>query len=205
MTRFYPCPFVSDNSLFSLPVVRPLWWEDGAVTYSAIADWSGHWGPITTHYRLIWDCVPSLSPLTTRRDYGGGILTRLHTGFSWVNLRCTFHLISYKRNLWIAASTEMKIYTGIIRFVTLSGSAPLTHCNSLKNWTSCGMVTLKIVLDILCYLYWKPKLKNQIRHPLPGNSSANVSMATNWRERSNKYVRNDREKFRSSVFNAAFV
>jgi hypothetical protein len=30
--------------------------------------------------RLIRDCVPFLSPLTTRRDYGGGILTRLHTG-----------------------------------------------------------------------------------------------------------------------------
>jgi hypothetical protein len=31
-------------------------------------------------YCLIWDCVPSSSPLTTRWDYGGGILTRLHTG-----------------------------------------------------------------------------------------------------------------------------
>jgi hypothetical protein len=31
-------------------------------------------------YCLIWDCVPSSSPLTTRRDYGGGILTRLHKG-----------------------------------------------------------------------------------------------------------------------------
>jgi hypothetical protein len=45
----------------------PLWQEDGSVTYSAIADWSGNWGPITTLYRLIWDCVPFLSPLTTRR------------------------------------------------------------------------------------------------------------------------------------------
>jgi hypothetical protein len=35
--------------------------------------------PITIHYRLIWDCVPFLSPLTTRRDCGGSILTRLHT------------------------------------------------------------------------------------------------------------------------------
>jgi hypothetical protein len=35
--------------------------------------------PITVLYRLIWDCVPFLSPLTTRRDCGGGILTRLHT------------------------------------------------------------------------------------------------------------------------------
>jgi hypothetical protein len=27
----------------------------------------GHWGPITIHYRLIWDCVPSSLPLTTCR------------------------------------------------------------------------------------------------------------------------------------------
>jgi hypothetical protein len=82
MTGFYPYPFFSDNCFVVLPVGRPLWREDRSVTYSAIADWSGHWGPITIHYRLIWDCVPSSSPLRTRRDYGGGIITRLHTGFS---------------------------------------------------------------------------------------------------------------------------
>jgi hypothetical protein len=80
MTRFYPCPFSSDNCFVVLPVGRPLWREDGSVTYSAIADWSDHCGTIAIHYRLIWDCVPSSSPLTTRRDCGGGILTRLHTG-----------------------------------------------------------------------------------------------------------------------------
>jgi hypothetical protein len=67
---FYPYSFFGDNCFVVLPVVRPLWWEDGPVTYSAIADWSGHWGPTTIHYRLIWDCVPSSSPLMTRRDYG---------------------------------------------------------------------------------------------------------------------------------------
>jgi hypothetical protein len=86
MTRFYPYSFFSDNCFVVLPVGRPLWWEDEPVTYSAIADWLGHWGPITLHYRLIWDCVPSSSPLTTRRDYGGGILTRLHTGKSEIFL-----------------------------------------------------------------------------------------------------------------------
>jgi hypothetical protein len=80
MTRFCPYPFFSDNSFVVLPVGHPLWREDGSVTYRAIADWSGHWGPIAIHYRLIWDCVPSSSPLTTRKDYGGGILTRIHTG-----------------------------------------------------------------------------------------------------------------------------
>jgi hypothetical protein len=80
LTRFYPYPFFSDNFFVLLHVGRRLWREDGSVTYSAIADLSGHWGPITIHYRLIWDCVLSSSPLTTRRDCGGGILTRLHTG-----------------------------------------------------------------------------------------------------------------------------
>jgi hypothetical protein len=85
MTRFYPYPFFSDNCFVVLPVGRPLWREYGSVTYSAIADWSGHWGPITIHYRPIWDCVPSSSPITSRKDYGGGILTRLNTGlnFDW--------------------------------------------------------------------------------------------------------------------------
>jgi hypothetical protein len=44
----------------------------------------GQWGPTTIHYRLIWDCAPFLSPLTTPRDCGGGILTRLHTGLTHI-------------------------------------------------------------------------------------------------------------------------
>jgi hypothetical protein len=40
MTRFYPYPFFSDNCFVVFPVGRPLWREDGSVTYSAIADWS---------------------------------------------------------------------------------------------------------------------------------------------------------------------
>jgi hypothetical protein len=41
ITRFYAYPFFSDNCFVVLPVGRPLWREDGSVTYSAIADWSG--------------------------------------------------------------------------------------------------------------------------------------------------------------------
>jgi hypothetical protein len=41
MTIFYPYPFFSDNC-FVLPVGRPLWREDGSVSYSAIANWSSH-------------------------------------------------------------------------------------------------------------------------------------------------------------------
>jgi hypothetical protein len=39
------------------------------------------WGLITIHYCFIWDYWVSFpSPLTTCRDYGGSILTRIHTG-----------------------------------------------------------------------------------------------------------------------------
>jgi hypothetical protein len=81
MTRFYLYPFFSDIYFVVLPVGHPLWREDGPVTYSAIADLSGHWRPITIHNRLISDCVPSSSPLTTRWDYGGGILIRFHAEY----------------------------------------------------------------------------------------------------------------------------
>jgi hypothetical protein len=37
MTRFYPYPFFSVNC-FVLPIGRPLWREDGSVTYSAITE-----------------------------------------------------------------------------------------------------------------------------------------------------------------------
>jgi hypothetical protein len=38
-------------------------------------------GLVTIHYCLTWDYwVPFPSPLTTRRDYDGSVLTRLHTG-----------------------------------------------------------------------------------------------------------------------------
>jgi hypothetical protein len=80
MTKFYPYPFFIDNCVVVLPVGRSIWRKDKSVTYSAIADWSGHLGPITIYYRLIWDCVPSSSPLTTCRNYGGGIITRFLTG-----------------------------------------------------------------------------------------------------------------------------
>jgi hypothetical protein len=45
----------------------PLWRESGSVVYSAITHWSQLY--ITVHYRLIWDCIPFLLLLTTRRDY----------------------------------------------------------------------------------------------------------------------------------------
>jgi hypothetical protein len=38
MTRFYLYPFFSDKCFVVLPVGRPLWREDGSVTYSAITE-----------------------------------------------------------------------------------------------------------------------------------------------------------------------
>jgi hypothetical protein len=51
LTRFYLFPSF-DNYFVVLPVMRPLWREDGSVACSTIGVWSGHWGPITTHYCL---------------------------------------------------------------------------------------------------------------------------------------------------------
>jgi hypothetical protein len=84
MARFYPYPFFSDNCFVVLPVGRPLWREDGSVAYSAIVDWSGHGGPTTIHYCLIWDCVPSSSPLTTRRDHALMCLNLRHGLERWL-------------------------------------------------------------------------------------------------------------------------
>jgi hypothetical protein len=59
-----------------------LWREDGSVICSAICQWwesrRTHNHTSLSHLRL--PRVPFPSLLTTRRDYGGSILTRLHTG-----------------------------------------------------------------------------------------------------------------------------
>jgi hypothetical protein len=59
---------------------RPLWREDGSVIYSAVCQWSESWRTrnqtVLSHLRY-W--VPFPSRLTTRRDYAGSMLIRLHT------------------------------------------------------------------------------------------------------------------------------
>jgi hypothetical protein len=75
LTRFYlALLFSSDKYLILLS-------KASSLTRKRVCSlqWNHSLVPITTLYRLIWDCVPFLSPLTTRWDYGGGILTRLHT------------------------------------------------------------------------------------------------------------------------------
>jgi hypothetical protein len=64
--------FSADNYLISLP-------KASSLTRRRVCSlqWNHSLVPITILYCLIWDCVPFLSPLTTRRDYGGSILTRL--------------------------------------------------------------------------------------------------------------------------------
>jgi hypothetical protein len=73
MIRFYPYPFFSDNCFVVLPVGRPLWREDGSVAYSEIAEWSGHWGPITI-YRVRQKDLPYLERALCELwwGYGGG-------------------------------------------------------------------------------------------------------------------------------------
>jgi hypothetical protein len=82
-----PFPFFCRTTTLLFVLGRPLWREDGSVLCSAIYQWSESW---RTHYCLTWEYwVPFPSPLTTRRDYGGSILTRIHTGNCWeMNLNC---------------------------------------------------------------------------------------------------------------------
>jgi hypothetical protein len=71
----------------------PTWRARSPYLYPPGTEWPsytpGHW-------------VTFLSPLTTRRDYGGGILTRLHTGTQLIFLRNHLHLedlrVSQARN-----------------------------------------------------------------------------------------------------------
>jgi hypothetical protein len=81
------------------------------VTSSALHLLTGHWGPINIHYRLIWDCVPFLSPLTTRRGCGGGILTRLHTGLERLNFSQVIYNIQFVPH-WKFISSPLHIQPG---------------------------------------------------------------------------------------------
>jgi hypothetical protein len=49
VTRFYLYPFL----FFVVRVGRPLWWEDGSVTCSAIGDWT-HNHTLRSHMRLLF-------------------------------------------------------------------------------------------------------------------------------------------------------
>jgi hypothetical protein len=151
MTRFYPYPFFSDNRFAVLPLGRPLWREDESVTYSAIADWSGHWGPITIHYHLIWDCVPSSSPLTARKGCGEGILNRLHTAPSLTrgrvcNLQCSH---------WGPITIHYRLIWDCVR-----SSSPLTirkECGGgiLNRLHTAPSLTIRRVCNLQCS-HWGP-------------------------------------------------
>jgi hypothetical protein len=76
--------------------------------------------PTAIFYCLIWDCVPSSSPLTTRRDYGGGIVTRLHTGYVLTLLREVKYIY---RELRIGAIWVLKlIYYEMVRHLNIPQS-----------------------------------------------------------------------------------
>jgi hypothetical protein len=90
LTRFYLVfLFSADNYLIILP-------KASSLTRRRVCSlqWNHSLVPITILYCLIWDCVPFLSPLTTRRDYGGSILTRLHTG------NCVWIIETHRDKLW---------------------------------------------------------------------------------------------------------
>jgi hypothetical protein len=62
-------------------------------------------GLVTIHFCLNWDYwVPFPSPLTTRRDYGGSILARLHTGKNRMGTQTSIFIyvaVSSLKEFWI--------------------------------------------------------------------------------------------------------
>jgi hypothetical protein len=81
-------------------------------------------GLITIHYWLIWDYwVPFPSPLTTRSDYGGSILTRLHTGNSNDQL----------------VGSEKKRWSQIFSYLTGNILCLSTMFNGLIKWENISM------------------------------------------------------------------
>jgi hypothetical protein len=108
LTRFYlVLLFSADNYLIFLP-------KASSLTRRRVCSlqWNHSLFPITILYCLIWDCVPFLSPLTTRRDCGGGILTRLHTGNLFVILwnRDDWDHEEYSHQFWVLTSWFLFIW-----------------------------------------------------------------------------------------------
>jgi hypothetical protein len=101
---FYLFPLFFRKIALLFVLGRPLWREDDSVICSAICQWSD--------YCLIWDYwVPFPSPLTTRRNYGGSILTCLDTGTSdsGLNTLCKDRAennFSFSRHVAIAWPTQ---------------------------------------------------------------------------------------------------
>jgi hypothetical protein len=78
-------PFFWQTIALLFVLGRPLRREDLSVIWSAIFQWSESWRThnhtLLSHLRLL---VPFPSPLATRRNYGGSILTRLHMGIIYI-------------------------------------------------------------------------------------------------------------------------
>jgi hypothetical protein len=86
---------------------RLLWREDGSLICSAICQWpesrTTHKHTLLSHLRQF----PFLSSLTTRRDYGGSILTHLHIGkvdFWWVCIHIYIYMSSTVLLFFVLAS-----------------------------------------------------------------------------------------------------
>jgi hypothetical protein len=80
------CLGVGHHQIFLLPffcqkIALLLWWEDGPLICVKSVSGQSRGGLTFIHYCIIWDYwVPFPSPLTTRRDYGGSIITCFHAG-----------------------------------------------------------------------------------------------------------------------------
>jgi hypothetical protein len=147
--------------------------------------------PITILYRLIWDCVPFLSSLTTRRDYGGGILTRLHMGrllwILWNMNKIELNWIELNENGWrylsLRESQEkcsliLKCFMAVHRCVfckqidQFSGSIVVDNLLSQKVHSWNVSVSLGREWSNLMEIWWN--LWGGICPPISPNTSMNI-------------------------------
>jgi hypothetical protein len=117
MTKFFLCRTIA------LLLGRPLWREDWSVICSVICQWSEsrrtHKHTFLSHLRLLG---PFPSPLTTLRDYGGSILTRLHVGtltlwFCFADITCRPYLTGNIQSLLYEAQPVNDVWRQISLFI----------------------------------------------------------------------------------------
>jgi hypothetical protein len=142
LTRFYlVLLFSADNYLIILP-------KASSLTRRRVCSlqWNHSLVPITILYCLIWDCVPFLSPITTRRDYGGGILTRLHTGKTVIKMPVNLYMLYQQCQDLVHTALSQVCYMWLSQTVWRSSTDQL-YFNTKISWIKCK--TLRVSASLL--------------------------------------------------------
>jgi hypothetical protein len=103
--------------------------------------------------RALWSL---LSPLTTRRDYGGGILTRLHTGLYFLFGNPSQYFLTKKSACSISPSLPsppVEIYSVLIGSLELWFPSPTCCGNEVASYIICLRVFCMYLYIVLRYLW----------------------------------------------------